>query len=63
MEFDWQSEVEASIEGSAAALSTLVRDVELVGAALRTGGITFWIEITDSVQNPLHYYHNQCPDQ
>lgn len=63
IEFDGRSEAEASIEGTAAALSTLVKDVELVEKALRAADIVFWIEITDSAQKPLHYYNNHCPDQ
>lgn len=62
IEFDSQSEVESSIEGTAAALQTLVADVELVATALQAADITFWIEITDAVQNPLHYVHNKCPE-
>lgn len=63
IEFDGRSEVEASLEGTAANLQTLIKDVELVARALTAEEISFWIEVTDSVQNPLHYYHNRCPDQ
>lgn len=62
IEFDGRSEAEASIEGSAAALATLVKDVELVEQALRAADIEFWIEITDSAQNRLHYYNNRSLD-
>lgn len=63
IEFDRQSEAEASIEGTATTLHTLVEDVNLVAAALQAAGVKFWIEITDSVQNPLRYIHNQCPEK
>lgn len=61
IEFDGRSDVEASIEGTAANLQTLIKDVELVARALTAEEISFWIEIADSVQNPLHYYHNRLP--
>ena len=63
IEFDRDSEDEASFEGTAAALATLVNDVALLVNALRAADITFWIEITDSIQNPLHYYHNHWPEE
>lgn len=63
IEFDGRDESRASIEGTAALLSTLTKDVQLVSAALRAAGVTFWIEITDAAQNPLEYFHNQCPEQ
>jgi len=63
IEFDGRDESHASIEGTAAMLPTLTMDVQRVSSALRAAGITFWIEITDSTQNPLEYFHNQCPEQ
>jgi hypothetical protein len=62
IQFDGRDESLASIEGSAASLSALARDVQRVSIALTAVGVTFWIEITDSAQNRIEYFHNQNPE-
>ncbi len=63
IEFDGQDESTASFEGTATLLSTLTKDVQRVSAALIAAQVTFWIEVTDSVQSPLAYFHNQHPEK
>lgn len=60
IEFDGPSEVEASMEGTAASPSTLWSDVQSIVSALTAADVVFWLEVTDSVQNRLHYFHNRC---
>lgn len=62
-EFDCVTENEAHIEGMTASLAKLVDDAQAISIALATANIKFWLQITDSVQNRLHYFHNQCPDE
>jgi len=59
---DWQTEDEASIEGTAASAEVLHRDVNLVSNALTAAGIRHWLEISDGQQNSIRYIHNGWPD-
>lgn len=63
IEFDRETENQASVEGTAAILPTMIKDAELVAAALTKAGVVFWIEVADIAQQPLHYLHNQFPDR
>lgn len=63
IEFDSQSEAEASIEGTAATLGALMGEVNIVAAVLQAADVKFWIEVTDLFQNPVRYFHHQCPER
>lgn len=61
IEFDHDTENEASIEATATSLDVLKNDVRLVMEALAAAGTRCWVEVTDDMQQPLAHFHHQWP--
>jgi hypothetical protein len=62
-EFDQSSEDDATIHGTASTAEVLKANAHRLHEVLTRGGIKHWIEITDSVQNPLEQLSHQWPEE
>lgn len=62
-EFDQASEDDTTIDGTAATAAVLKANAYRLHEVLKQGGKKHWIEITDSVQNPVEQFNHQWPEE
>jgi len=62
IEFDRNTEDEASIEGTAATAAVLRANAYRIHEVLSLANLRHWLEITDDVQNRLELLQHQWPE-